>query len=389
MANTVDKVLKIAEAEVGYLEKSSTANLDSKEKGASNGNYTKYWRDLQPSFQGQPWCQAFQDWIFVQAYGLEKAKELLCTKNEWSYYTPTCAQYFKNNKQWYTSPKVGDLIYFKNSTRINHVGIVYKVDSTYVYTYEGNTSSTDNTVVANGGGVFRKKYLLTNSRIAGYGRPKYDASESVSSTSNPSGDNLSISSIKSGQKGLIVSVEGSLNVRDYPVTGNVVTSLKNGDTVTPTKKTVVDGGATWFYLEDRNGWCSAKYLDGWIQDETNEWWYLEKGYTWPHNCVKEIDGTLYYFNPYGYLVRNNTIYTSDGNTYFARSDGSLIVDDWYEYIGYWYYCGENGAVLKNCFIIDDEGRLFYLSENGEMFTGELTLLTNKDGELEITNRKRN
>ena len=47
MANTVNKVLTIAEVEVGYLEKSSTTNLDSKENGASDGNYTKYWRDLK------------------------------------------------------------------------------------------------------------------------------------------------------------------------------------------------------------------------------------------------------------------------------------------------------------------------------------------------------
>ena len=34
MANTVDKVLNIAEAEVGYLEKKTNADLDSKTKNA-------------------------------------------------------------------------------------------------------------------------------------------------------------------------------------------------------------------------------------------------------------------------------------------------------------------------------------------------------------------
>ena len=46
MANTVDKVLKIAEAEVGYLEKKTNADLDSKTKNAGYNNYTKYGRDM-------------------------------------------------------------------------------------------------------------------------------------------------------------------------------------------------------------------------------------------------------------------------------------------------------------------------------------------------------
>ena len=46
MANTVDKVLNIAEAEVGYLEKKTNADLDSKTKNAGYNNYTKYGRDM-------------------------------------------------------------------------------------------------------------------------------------------------------------------------------------------------------------------------------------------------------------------------------------------------------------------------------------------------------
>jgi peptidoglycan hydrolase-like protein with peptidoglycan-binding domain len=43
-----------------------------------------------------------------------------------------------------------------------------------VYTVEGNTSSAAG-VVANGGAVAKKQYSLSYGRIAGYGRPKYDA----------------------------------------------------------------------------------------------------------------------------------------------------------------------------------------------------------------------
>jgi hypothetical protein len=69
-----------------------------------------------------------------------------------------------------------------------HTGLVYAVDSNYVYTVEGNTSS-DSGVIDNGGGVFKKKYERNFKRIAGYGRPDYEGKATVSvstSTSNSS-----------------------------------------------------------------------------------------------------------------------------------------------------------------------------------------------------------
>lgn len=205
MANTVDKVIKIAEAEVGYLEKKTNASLTNKTTNAGSNNYTKYWADLAPGMNGQPWCNCFVNWIFVQAFGETAAKKLLCTKGSWSYYTPTSAGYFKNEKQWFTSnPQVGDIIYFKNSQRICHVGIVYKVDSTTVYTIEGNTSKASG-VIANGGGVAKKSYSLTYSQIAGYGRPKYDVTSKTeiftkpATATNPYIEPTSL--IKAGSKG--------------------------------------------------------------------------------------------------------------------------------------------------------------------------------------------
>lgn len=171
-------VIKVAKSQVGYLEKHSNKDLDHFTKNAGKNNYTKYARDYNKfanaNLQAQPWCDIWNDWIFVQSFGVEKAKELL---GGFSAYTPTSAQYFKNMKRWYAKPQIGDVIFFKNSERINHTGIVVNVSSTRVYTIEGNTSSGNNTVIENGGGVFEKNYLLTNSRIAGYGRPKYDKEE--------------------------------------------------------------------------------------------------------------------------------------------------------------------------------------------------------------------
>lgn len=168
---SINKIIEIAANEIGYLEKNSKNSLESKTANAGNKNYTKYWEDIYPSFQGQPWCLCFVIWCFVKAYGASEAKKLL-NMPAYTFYTPTAAQWFKNNKQWCRTPQIGDIIFFKNSTRICHVGLVYKVDNAKVYTIEGNTNG-GSTLEANGGAVAKKSYSLSYGKIAGYGRPNY------------------------------------------------------------------------------------------------------------------------------------------------------------------------------------------------------------------------
>ena len=177
----IEKLISIADGEVGYCEKSKMAVqlnpnvLDEKVTGAGADNMTKYARSLvnwigSPYSQGSAWCDVFVDWCFVTAFGLKTAKDII---GSWSAYTPTSAQYYMNMGRWFGTPSIGDQIFFKNDTRICHTGIVYKVDKTHVYTIEGNTSSNVG-VVPNGGCVAKKQYSLTYSRIAGYGRPRYE-----------------------------------------------------------------------------------------------------------------------------------------------------------------------------------------------------------------------
>lgn len=176
----IEKLLNIAENEVGYLEKKSSSNLYNKTGNAGSANYTKYGYEMhkiQSSNMDYPaaWCDAFVDWCFVKAFGIDKAKKLLHGFDD---YTVNSAGYYKKNKEWYTAPKVGDQIFFTNSKGgICHTGLVYKVSGGKVYTIEGNTSSA-NGVIANGGCVAKKSYYITYNRIAGYGRPNYDLIES-------------------------------------------------------------------------------------------------------------------------------------------------------------------------------------------------------------------
>lgn len=184
MQNYASKVIAVLLAEVGYIEKRSREQLDDKTANAGFGNYTKYARDLDaiPGFyngkkQGYAWCDMTVDWGFVQAYGEEEAKRLLCQPDSSSgagcYYS---ARYFKRNGQFHEKdPKPGDQIFFWNEgkTSVAHTGLVVEVDSQYVTTVEGNTRDGENPM-ADGGGVRMEKYRLDDESIYGYGRPNYD-----------------------------------------------------------------------------------------------------------------------------------------------------------------------------------------------------------------------
>lgn len=175
----IDRLIATAENEIGYLEKKSNSHLDDKTANAGENNYTKYNRDLknwtgEGSLSAQ-WCQAFVDWCFIAAFGIEDAKKLIYT---WTNYTPTGSDAFKKRdryiKRGKTKPKRGDVIYFYSSAkgRIGHVGIVYDVSSSTVYTIEGNTSGASS-LVTNGGGVKKKSYSLSSTYIDGYGSVDY------------------------------------------------------------------------------------------------------------------------------------------------------------------------------------------------------------------------
>ena len=177
--SAIDKLIAVAEAEIGYLEKKSNKDLDDKTANAGSANYTKYNRDMKAWAKSaginDQWCQNFVDWCFVTAFGIDLARRLIYT---FTNYTPTGSNAFKKKDRYIKrgkgKPKRGDVIYFYSTEkgRIGHVGIVYKVTSSKVYTIEGNTSGAS-TLVTNGGGVKKKSYKLTSTYIDGYGSVDY------------------------------------------------------------------------------------------------------------------------------------------------------------------------------------------------------------------------
>lgn len=180
----VEKVLDIAIAEEGYLEKKdgNLTYLYDKTANAGDKNYTKYGYEMHkvyPEVMDYPayWCDAFVDWCFYKAYGIANAKKLL--GGNFDDYTIQSAQLYKNKGAWYQTPKVGDQVFFWNSSKkIHHTGLVIAVGGNTFTTIEGNTSNLTSQVVRNGGAVCKKSYTVGASSIAGFGRPAYDKQSS-------------------------------------------------------------------------------------------------------------------------------------------------------------------------------------------------------------------
>ena len=194
------KVVEIASQEIGYLEKASNSQLDDKTANAGSANYTKYARDLDAlnwfngKKQGFAWCAVFLTWCFYQAYGMKAKKMLFQPDND------NCAAgcgsargYYNKQGHLFNDPAVGDQIFFWSSdmSKISHTGLVVGVNSSRVYTIEGNTSD-GSSVIANGGAVCKKDYALNYKRIAGYGRPEWSLLSSSDDEQKGSESSMSV-----------------------------------------------------------------------------------------------------------------------------------------------------------------------------------------------------
>lgn len=235
----INKLIQIAKNEIGYLEKASNSQLDSKTANAGENNYTKYWRDIKPDYQGQPWCAAFVSWCMMKAFGLDTAKKLL---KHWPYvYCPTMADLFTLN----SNPKVGDIVIFYRNGEFTHTGIVIKVSGDQFWTVEGNTSG-GSTIIANGGGVCQKSYYNSNLPGTKFCTPNYSlvkntTSDSDSDVVKKQNTRAYIAQIKKDTKCYTKSSKNSPS-KLFP-------KLKKGAVVEVMKYTETDSsGLKWYFI---------------------------------------------------------------------------------------------------------------------------------------------
>lgn len=141
-------IVETAAAEIGYRE--------------GPNNDTKYgaWYGMN----NNPWCMMFVSWCAHKAgIGTDIIPKLA--------YVPYAVDFFRAQGRYRDKgyvPHPGDIVFFGSSS---HVGIVEKIAGDMLYSIEGNTSASGNTV--NGDGVYRRSRRLSDSWIMGYASPMY------------------------------------------------------------------------------------------------------------------------------------------------------------------------------------------------------------------------
>lgn len=173
-------VIALALQEVGYKEKRTNANLDSKEANAGSNNYNKYAAYIDtffPTFyngkkNGFDWCDIFVDYLFIKSFGEKSALYMLCQPEK------SCgagcefsARYYQQAKRFFNTPKQGDQVFFQTRGTINHTGIVVSVDmdAKVFCTVEGNVANQ----------VSMVKYPIDYLGVYGFGRPRYEEPATV------------------------------------------------------------------------------------------------------------------------------------------------------------------------------------------------------------------
>lgn len=148
-----EKFLQVALSQVGYKEKKSNKDLDSKTANAGSGNYTKYgaWYGINPA----PWCCMFVSWC---------ANEVGILKTLIPKYAGAGVGYrwFRDKKQLTMKPSPGDIGFLKPTKKgatSSHTFIVYEVIGDRITTIEGNENN----------GVIKNTRKLTDKNILGFG----------------------------------------------------------------------------------------------------------------------------------------------------------------------------------------------------------------------------
>lgn len=155
-------------------------------------------------------CDAYFDWCILQlckafGYGADMAREVLC--GDFDDYTYSSINLYKRQGRWFTSPQKGDQIFFGGA---GHTGGVVDVKNGEVYTDEGNKSDQ----------VMRCSYKIGDSRILGYGRPRYELL-----SGGLTAENMPL--IKKGATGFaVVELQKRLNAASY--NGKIVLTV-DGD----------------------------------------------------------------------------------------------------------------------------------------------------------------
>lgn len=217
MLCTATRMVAILDAEVGYTEKASNSQLDSKTANAGDKNYTKYGRDLYAAGfyngnkNGFEWCTQTMTWGFWMLAGKnkEKADYIQCTAGNLGAGCGFAMQYYKDAGRFDKTPKVGDQVFFKytnDSSKADHTGLVVAVNDNTIQTIEGNS----------GNKVSRCSYNRSYYAILGYGHPRYDEEPAKATKSTAKECSVALPILSRGSTGTTVkTLQRILRAYDY------------------------------------------------------------------------------------------------------------------------------------------------------------------------------
>lgn len=137
---TVNEFVTTAQHQIGYKESGTNITKYSQDFD------TTYWQFFNTKKQGAEWCSIFVHWCAVKTIGKDKTLKFFGETPKtnaaagvgyfWDYLKA------KGYKSSAANAKMGDIIFFKNSKGISHVGIVEKVDAKNIISIEGNKSNS-------------------------------------------------------------------------------------------------------------------------------------------------------------------------------------------------------------------------------------------------------
>lgn len=157
--NKSKQIIDFALSQVGYKEQPVNKTTYAAE---IDKNWPNFYNTKK---QGAAWCDIFVDFCFLKIFGYSEALRMLCQPEKST--GAGCKfsrQFYEKAGRLFKDPEPGDQIFFGAIANSNHTGIVTDVKDGRVYTVEGNS----------GDAVKAHSYALNNSKINGYGRPRYD-----------------------------------------------------------------------------------------------------------------------------------------------------------------------------------------------------------------------
>ena len=285
-------------------------------------NYPDWYNGKKYGVGTKDWCTIFFDWNFINALGEDRAQKVLNRPKKscgagvrWS------RAYLKDIGRVGDEPKVGCAVYFGELPYPRHIGFVYKVTDTMIYTYEGNCYVSSNVT-----GVKARSYKRTNSDILDYGYPVY--------SDEPEPDPKELDGFKVGNNYEVICTD-PLMIRKGPGKSFAkIGELKTGDRITCTGLRHDEDINTWIQFD--RGWCCGIYQgthyladpspvkDGWIKKD-GKWYYFRSGKMVTSDWIK-YKGDLYYMGADGAMVTGWQ--TINGNEYYFYEEGHMANSEW-------------------------------------------------------------